>query len=43
MNWRVYSEELLEFYAKVSSFPIEDITKEIVSEFRKEFFVLKKD
>ena len=43
MNWRVYAEELLEFYAKVSSFPIEDVTKEIVSEFKKEFFILKKD
>ena len=43
MNWKVYAEELLEFYANVSSFPIEDITKEIVSEFKKEFFILKKD
>ena len=43
MNWRVYAEELLEFQAKVFSFPIEDVTKEIVSEFKKEFFIFKKD
>ena len=43
MNWRVYAEELLEFRAKVFSFPIEEVTKEIVSEFKKEFFILKKD
>ena len=43
MNWRVYAEELLEFYAKVSSLPVEDVTKEIVSEYKKEFFILKKD
>ena len=43
MNWRIYAEELLEFYAKVSSLPIENVTKEIVSEFKKEFFILKKD
>ena len=43
MNWRVYAEELLEFHAKVFSFPIEEVTKEIVSEFKKEFFIFKKD
>ena len=43
MNWRVYEEELLEFHAKVFSLPIEEATKEIVSEFKKEFFILKKD
>ena len=43
MNWRVYAEELLEFQAKVFSLPIEEATKEIVSEFKKEFFILKKD
>ena len=43
MNWRVYAEELLEFHAKVFSLPIEDVTKEIVSEYKKEFFILKKD
>ena len=43
MNWRVYAKELLEFYAKVSPFPLEDVTKEIVSAFKKEFFILKKD
>ena len=43
MNWRVYAEELLEFQAKVFSFPIEEVTKELVSEFKKEFFILKKD
>ena len=31
MNWRIYAEELLEFYAKVSSLPIENVTKEIYS------------
>ena len=43
MNWRVYAEELLEFHAKVFSLPIEEATKDIVSEFKKEFFILKKD
>jgi len=43
MNWKVYTEELLEFYTKVFSLPTEETSKEIISTFKKEFLVLKRN